>query len=377
MRIRAAVVNHRGGPFEFGDVDLDAPQPHEVVVRVAASGLCHTDLHARDGKLPVGFPSIFGHEGAGVIVAVGASVTRVAEGDHVVMVAPSCGQCANCKRGRRAYCLELPGLKMDGTRADGSMTTRLADKPIRSAFFQQSSFATYAIATELNVVRVPRDLDLSIAAALPCGVSTGAGVVATVVRPEPGSSFAVIGAGAVGLAALLAARDAGCQPLVAVDLHSNRLRVAQQLGASHTILGADGDLGAALRELTAGVGVDAAIDTTGSPDVARHGFDGIAAQGTYCIVGTPPQGAELSLPMGVVLNGRSVRGSIQGDGRPHAFIPELIDRYRAGRFPIDSLLSYYDFSELNRAARDMEAGIAIKPVLRIGPTRVHEGPMVV
>lgn len=371
MRIRAAVVHHRGGAFEFADVDLDAPQPHEVVVRVAASGLCHTDLHARDGKLPVEFPCIFGHEGAGVIVAVGASVTTVAEGDHVVMVAPSCGECASCKRGRPAYCLGLPGLKMDGTRADGSMTTRLGEQPIRSAFFQQSSFATYAIATELNVVRVPRDLDLSIAAALACGISTGAGVVATVVRPEPGSSFAVIGAGAVGLAALLAARDAGCRPIVAVDVHSNRLRLAQELGASHTILGAHRDLGAALRVMTAGMGVDAAIDTTGSPDVIRHAFDGIGAQGTYCIVGTPPQGAELRLPMAVVLNGRSVRGSIQGDGRPHEFIPELIERYLAGRFPIDSLLSYYEFSELNRAARDMEDGTAIKPVLRFGPSGVE------
>lgn len=366
MRIHAAVVRERGGEFEFADVDLAAPQANEIVVRLAASGVCHTDLHARDGNLPVGFPAILGHEGAGVVVALGASVTRVKEGDHVVMVAPSCGVCANCKGDRPAYCLELPGLKMRGTRADGSMTTCLGDTPIRSAFFQQSSFATYALATERNVVRLPGGFDLSVAAAMACGIATGAGVVANIVRPEPASSFAVLGTGAVGLAALLAARAAGCRPIVAVDLHSNRLRLAEELGATHTLNGDHDDLAAGMRSITHGVGIDAAIDTTGSADVVRHSFAGIAANGIYCVVGTPHDGAELTLPMAAVLNGRAIRGSIQGDGRPQEFIPQLIDWYSAGRFPIDPLVTYYDFSELNRAARDMEAGIAIKPVIRYG-----------
>jgi aryl-alcohol dehydrogenase len=260
---------------------------------------------------------------------------------------------------------------MHGTRADGSVTIRLSEAPVRSAFFQQSSFATYSIATERNVVRLPREFDLNVAAALSCGVSTGAGVVANVIKPDRGSSFAVIGAGAVGLAALLAACDAGCEPIVAVDIHDNRLRLAAELGASHTFQWSDRHLASSIREVTSGVGVDGVIDTTGLAEVAQVAFPALAAHGTYCFVGTPHRGAMISVDMAVALNGRGIRGSIQGDNRPQQFVPRLLELYRSGRFPIDALIQLYEPSEINAAARDMESGTTIKPVIRL--SALHEG----
>ncbi len=235
MEITAAVVHELSGPFHIERVELAEPGAGEVLVRVAASGICQTDVHARDGYFPIRYPAVYGHEGAGIIERTGPGVDKVKPGDRVLMVFPSCGACVHCKSGKPAYCLAAARLKNYGTRADGSTVMSLGGAPIFSCFFQQSSFATFALATERNVVRVPEDMPFELLAAFPCGINTGAGAVLNVLHPNPGDAFAVFGAGTVGLAGLMAARIAGCEPIIAVDLYPNRLALARSLGATHTI----------------------------------------------------------------------------------------------------------------------------------------------
>lgn len=359
------MVNEPGARFRLEHVELDEPAAGEVLVRVAASGICHTDLHARNGYFPIPFPAVFGHEGVGIVDRVGSAVTSVQPGDHVAMVAPSCGVCANCIGNQPAYCLRLPGLKMNGVRADGSSTLHRDGRAVGGSFFQQSSFATHAIATERNVVKVREDLDLDVLAAMPCGISTGAGVAMHVLRVRPGSSFAVVGAGAVGLAGLMVARDAGCSPIIAVDIQPNRLELAKDLGATHTLDGRDTDVGAAMRAITSGIGVNGIMDTTAAPEVISRAMEGLAVLGVLCLVGTAHSGVELKVDMKSVLYGRTIRGSIQGDSRPQQFVPHLINLYRAGRFPVDRLITHYQHDEINQAASDLESGRAIKPVIRM------------
>ena len=363
MRIQAAVINERGGAFAIEEVELDAPQPTEVLVRVVASGICQTDLHARDGYFPIPAPAVVGHEGVGIVETVGSGVRSVQPGDRVVMVSPSCGDCANCRADRSAYCLALPGLKMNGVRADGSSTLHRGGQKLGGSFFQQSSLASHALATERNVVKVPENVDLEVLASMPCGVSTGAGAAINVLGARPGLSFAVLGTGAVGLAGLMAAKDAGCAPIVAVDIKPNRLALARELGATHALDGSDPDLVGELLKITAGRGVQAILDTTAVPEMVKRSVDALAMLGIYCLVGSARGGVEASFEMRVLQYGRTIRGCIQGDGRPHAFIPELIARYRAGRFPMDRLVTRYAFADINRAAADLESGRTIKPVV--------------
>src|SRR6185312_14185032 len=214
MRITAAVVYERSDPFTVEAVDLCEPRADELLVQVVASGMCATDLHGRDAYYPTRFPKIFGHEGAGIVRAVGSAVTEFKPGDHVVMAYPWCGECENCRSARQSYCLHSRALKNDG-------------KPVYSAFFQQSSFGSYTIANERYAVEVRGDAPIEILATLACGGQTGAGAVLNVLKPAPGESLAVFGVGTVGLSSLMAAKIAGCDPIIAVDVHDTRLSLAR------------------------------------------------------------------------------------------------------------------------------------------------------
>jgi aryl-alcohol dehydrogenase len=235
MQITAAVVFERSGPFRIEKVDLCDPHDDELLVEIAASGMCATDLHGRDGYYPMPYPAVFGHEGAGVVRATGRAVTGFKPGDHVVMSYPWCGTCPNCQTHRQSYCLHAGDLKHGGTRADGSTLHSLNGKPVYSAFFQQSSFGTFAIANERYAVKVRNDVPLDLLGPLACGGNTGAGAVLNVMKPKPGDSIVIFGVGAVGLSATMAAKIAGCDPIVAVDVHEHRLEVARAVGATHTI----------------------------------------------------------------------------------------------------------------------------------------------
>ena len=360
---RAAVTPCCGADWELKTVTLDDPRADEILVRIVATGLCHTDVSVRDQHLPVPLPAVLGHEGAGIIEKVGPAVTELAVGDHVVLTIAWCGKCANCQRGLPTYCHNGMPLNFSGRRPDGSATIRQDGVEISGGFFGQSAFATYALATERNAVKVDKDIDLALLGPLGCGILTGAGTVINTLKPRIGSSIAIFGAGAVGLSAVMAARVAGCTTIIAVDVHVNRLELATELGATHVINATEGNSVEAVRAI--GGGVDYAIDTTAVPAVIRQAVESLVPLGRCVLVGVSPPGSELNLSVDSLFFGQTVGGSIEGDCVPKLFIPVLIDLWRQGRFPFDRLIRFYDFDQINQAVADSTSGITLKPVLRI------------
>ena len=368
MQITAAVVEERSGPFELEQLTLGDPRQDEVLVRVVASGICATDLHIRDQGYPVPLPVVPGHEGAGVVERVGAAVTTVSPGDRVVMSYPYCGHCRFCLTADYSYCEHGFELSFGGGRLDGTSALRRASdhaSTVHGHIFQQSSLATHALATERNVVKVPDDVPLELLGPLACGLQTGAGAVLNSLRVQPGSSFAIFGTGTVGLAALMAARITGAALIVAVDVVPERLRLATELGATHVINGREEDVAHRIGEI-APQGLDFVLEVTALPQMLTLAVNLLAMTGTAALVGGAPAGTHAEIDMNTLLNGRTVRGVIQGDAVQQIFIPKLIEHYRAGRFPFDRLVRFYDFEDINQAVADMQGGRAIKPVLRIG-----------
>ncbi|MFE5812472.1 NAD(P)-dependent alcohol dehydrogenase [Streptomyces sp. NPDC056479] len=361
---RAAVVESGGAPFTLSDVELDEPGPHEAVIRMVATGLCHTDLGVASGGLPFPLPGVLGHEGAGVVEAVGSAVTGVAPGDHVVLSFTSCGECRNCRGGHPAYCATwLPLNLIGGRRADGSGTISRGGAELGGHFFGQSSFAERALVDQRSLVKVDPDVPLASIAPLGCGVQTGVGAVWNVLRPVTGSTVVVLGAGAVGLSAVMAAALTPAGNIVAVDRVGERLSLARELGATHTVDAAEADLGAALTEITGGQGADGVVETTGNVGVLRQGVDALAARGTLVVVGAPPFGTEVTLDVNGLLGGKRIVGLTLGDAETQTFIPALVRLVKEGRLPLHRLISTYPFTDIDQAVRDMGAGKAIKPVL--------------
>ncbi len=366
MDITAAVVPEQFKPFEIRKVALTDPRPDEVLVRIVASGMCQTDLHARDGSYPtLKYPGVFGHEGAGEVVAVGSGVRKVAPGDHVVISFPWCGACPNCRQRAFSYCLDARKLKSSGTRADGSTLMCVGDDPVYSAFFQQSSFGSHAISNERFVVKVRSDAPLDRLGPFGCSIQTGAGAVLNAMRPKAGDSCVVFGVGAVGLSGLMAAKHAGCDPLIAVDVHEPRLKLARELGATHVIDHArTKDVVAEIKRIT-GNGARFSLETSALPAVFREAVECLMPVGTCVLVGTARAGTEVTFQMPVMQNGRTVRGVIQGDSEPDVFIPQLVDLMMDGKLPAERMMTFYDLADINRAAKDSSEGRTIKPVLRM------------
>jgi len=361
---RAAVVESGGAPFTLCDIELDEPGPHEALVRMVATGLCHTDLGVASGGLPFPLPGVLGHEGAGVVEAVGSAVTGVAPGDHVVLSFTSCGDCRNCDGGHPAYCATwLPLNLLGGRRADGTSTISRDGEPLGGHFFGQSSFAERALVDERSLVKVDQDVPLESIAPLGCGVQTGVGAVWNVLKPVTGSTIVVLGAGAVGLSAVMAAALTPATTIVAVDRVGERLALARELGATHTVNAAEENLGEVLAALTGGQGADGIVETTGNVNVLRQGVDALAARGTVVVVGAPPFGSEVSLDVNGLLGGKRVVGLTLGDAETQSFIPALVKLVKEGRLPLHRLISTYPFADIDQAVRDMGAGKAIKPVL--------------
>jgi aryl-alcohol dehydrogenase len=364
LTTRAAVVESGGAPFTLSDVELDEPGPHEAVVRMVATGLCHTDLGVASGGLPFPLPGVLGHEGAGVVEAVGSAVTGVAPGDHVVLSFTSCGDCRNCRGGHPAYCATwLPLNLIGGRRADGTSTISRDGEPLGGHFFGQSSFAERALVDERSLVKVDPEVPLESIAPLGCGVQTGVGAVWNVLKPVTGSTVVVLGAGAVGLSAVMAAALTPAVNIVAVDRVGERLSLAKELGATHTVHAGEADLGEALAEITGGQGADGIVETTGNVAVLRQGVDALAARGTLVIVGAPAFGTEVALDVNGMLGGKQVVGLTLGDAETQTFIPALVRLVKEGRLPLHRLISTYPFADIDQAVRDMGAGKAIKPVL--------------
>jgi aryl-alcohol dehydrogenase len=360
MRTTAAVVREPHGPFRLEELELGELRQDEILVRVAASGICHTDLICRDQWIPTPLPAVLGHEGAGVVEAVGNAVVGLAAGDRVAMSFDSCGGCATCVRGLGAYCHDFFGHNFAASRpADG--TSVLGE--VHAHFFGQSSFATHAVARERNVVKLDEAVPLDVVAPFGCGIQTGAGSVLNVLRPEPGSTLAVFGVGAVGLAAVLAGRIAGAGRIVAVDLRAPRLELARELGATDAV---DASAQDPVEAILALGGADRSLEATGSPAALRAAVDCLVPTGVCGVVGAPAFGTEVSLDVTHVLTGgRVVRGIVEGESVPQEFLPRLLDHWRRGEFPVDRFLTHYDFDQIDRAAHDAETGAVVKPVLRM------------
>lgn len=364
MDIEAAVVRKSGGHFEIEKLALESPRDDEVVVKIAGVGVCHTDLVCRDQYFPVPLPCVFGHEGSGVVEAVGRAVRRVQPGDHVVLSFSNCQSCPSCIAGQPAYCHQLYQRNFLGTRPDGSSALSQQGQVVHGHFFAQSSFGTYALAAECNTVKVDRDAPLWLLGPLGCGVQTGAGAVINALRPQAGSAIAVFGAGTVGLSAVMAARLCGCAVIVAVDPVPVRRELALTLGATHAIDPQAEDPVKSIQAIT-GSGVMYSLECTGLPRVVRQAVESLTLTGTCGVMGVSRLGTELQLDMNSILFGRGVRGIIEGDSVPQEFIPRLIDLHRQGRFPFDKLVTEYPFSQIQRAVEESEHGKVVKAVLRM------------
>ena len=366
--IKAAVVSEKGGPFRVENLLLDEPRPEEVMIRVVATGMCHTDMVARDQLYDVPLPIVLGHEGAGIVERVGGSVRKVAVGDHVVLTFMWCGHCKPCLNGDFTYCENFYLLNFGGAREDGSSATCESgdrQKPIHDHFFGQSSFGTFALAHERNTVKVPKDVPVELLGPLGCGIQTGAGAVMNALKVRSGSSLAVFGGGAVGLSAVMAAHATGAAVIVVADVVPSRLSLAKELGATHTVNSRETDPVAAVRQIT-GEGSDFTLESSGRPAVLRQAIDALAIRGTCAIVGAPALGTEASFDVnGVMTAGKRIIGVIEGDSTPDLFIPSLIELYKLGRFPFDKLVKFYTFDQINQAAEDSEKGMTIKPIVRL------------
>ena len=367
MQVTAAVARGPGQDFTLENVELEAPRADEILIRVAAVGVCHTDLVAREGAMPFSMPAVLGHEGAGVVEQVGASVTKVAVGDRVAITFRSCGQCDRCKSGDPAYCYSMPALNYIGMRPDGTKALSQGDTAVSSNFFGQSSFATYCLAYERNVLKLPADIPFELAAPLGCGVQTGAGGVMLALACPKGSSLLITGGGAVGLSAVMGAAIQGCGSIIVVEPHGARRALATELGATHVIdPAASPDLTAAVRAILP-QGVDYAFDTTGRPDTLKAIMGALAPKGVLGIVGIPPPGTAMPGDLGAVLTfGQTVRGIIEGDSDPDVFIPTLIEHWRAGRLPLEKLIQAYPFDQVNAAIAAQHHGDCVKVVLTLG-----------
>jgi len=356
MEIKAAVVYKANDPYVIEDVELAEPKANEVLVKVVASGLCHTDHLLVCGLLGVLHPVVLGHEGSGIVERVGDQVTDFAPGDRVCMSISFCNECYACITGRPYECEENVRLNFGGRCYDG--TTRLTKDGVElSNFFNQSSFATYAVTHQNNLVHVPEDMDLKLTGPLGCGIQTGAGAVLNCLKPEPGSSIVVVGCGGVGMSALMAAKICGCSTIIAVDTVDSRLDLALELGATHTVNAKKTDPASAVKDLTNGRGTDYAVNATGNGKNSRMSMNCTHNFGKLAHIGGEGESTFEHL------GGRTIMGITEGWSIPKIFIPQLIRFYQDGKFPFDKLVKYYDFEDINVAAEDSLSGKTIKPIL--------------
>jgi aryl-alcohol dehydrogenase len=364
MKITAAVAREAHKPFCVEEVELAEPRDNEILVRVTAVGLCHTDLVVVDRVLPIPLPVVLGHEGSGIVAAVGKDVTKVKPGDRVVLTFNSCGQCATCLAGEPAYCQNFMGLNYAGVRPDGSSTICSCGQNFSANFFGQSSFATYALGNERNVVKVADDINLTLLGPLGCGFQTGAGAVMRSLKAKPGSTIVIFGGGPVGLSAVMGAKVQGCANIILVEPLAARRELGQELGATLVIDPIAEDVAARVREVVP-AGAHYAVDTSGVIPAIQAAINCLTVRGELGLVGVPSKPeAEIKLNLLQALSlGITIRGIIEGDSVPDEFIPELAALYRDGKFPIDRLVKLYPFAEINQAVEDQVKGRCVKAIL--------------
>jgi S-(hydroxymethyl)glutathione dehydrogenase / alcohol dehydrogenase len=365
MKTKAAVLFEVGQKLDIRDVEVQAPRAGEVLIRMAAGGVCHSDLHVMTGHLVASLPAVLGHEGSGVVADVGPGVTSLKAGDHVIPLwRMSCGSCEYCSDGRPALCPEGTQVRMTGRLLDGSTRFSLDGKEIKH-FAGVSSFSEYSVVPERAALKIPSDFPLDRAALLGCAVITGVGAAINRARVKAGSSVVVFGTGGVGLNVVQGAAIAGAEKIIAVDVLPSKLAFAKRFGATHGIDASAGDPVAQVRELTGGRGVDYAFEVIGLPKTMRQAYDCLAKRGMAVVVGVSPMTTEVSVPvMTLVYEERVLTGSVYGSSRPRIDIPKLIDLYRAGKLKLDELLTRsYPFQQINEAYEALERGEVARSVV--------------
>ncbi|MCI1998705.1 MAG: NAD(P)-dependent alcohol dehydrogenase [Olsenella sp.] len=364
MQIKALVIHEKNGPYLLEDVELDEPKANEVLVRNVASGICHTDEFGRSQGVPIPLPLVLGHEGAGIVERVGSDVTDLKPGDHVGITYAFDGTCPSCRAHEPYYCENFNQINFGGVATDGTTRLHQNGRDV-SMFFGQSSFATYSVANAASVAKVDDDVDLGIVAPLGCGVQTGAGAMINVAHVDETSAVAVFGCGAVGMSAIMGASVAGAKTIIAVGGNPKSLQLALELGATHVVNRKEvDDVPQAIRKICP-AGVDATLDTSGNQYMMVNAIRSLKFHGTFLPVAAAGSidhfdvGGDIMMPM------RTMKGTCEGESDPKTFIPQMVRWYKEGRFPVDRILSFYDFADIDQALADSASGKIIKGVLRI------------
>jgi len=364
MKVLASVT-HKPGQLSVEEVELSVPKATEVLVRTIACGVCHTDAAALHSFIPVTLPIILGHEGVGIVEEVGSEVTSLKKGDRVIMSFPSCGKCEYCHDDHPYACDNLNTLFFDGTYNDG--TKRFSQEGTEiSSFFGQGSFADHVIIDARNAVKadVSTDEDLAYLCSLGCGVQTGAGAVLNCIKPKKGSSIAVFGCGGVGMSAIMAAAIAGCTTIIGIDVVSDRLELAKQLGATHVINSNEVNPVAEIKRITEG-GANNSVESSGIANVTLQALGCLRREGKAVLLSvTGPETINLPLEALILNPSVTLTGLSEGASNPQTFIPELVQYYKEGKLPVDKLVKFYDFKDIEKAFEDSHTGVTIKPVLR-------------
>ena len=362
MQIKAAVIEEKGQDFRIVDMELEPPKFGEVLVKVVACGVCHTDEVARQQIIPVPLPAVFGHEGCGIIEEVGPGVTDFKVGDRVGFSFGYCGTCEACRTGHPYGCKENRRLNFSGVQFDGTKRLRYKEAPV-SSFFGQGAFASHAVVHVNNLIHTPDDMPLELVAPMGCGIQTGAGTIFNYVKPEAGSSILITGCGPVGLCAVMAAKIAGCGEIIACDIVPSRLELAKEMGATHVINSKEVEsVVDECKKLTDGLGVHYAVDCTGNGYCVRVSLNYTRSLGMCVVVGATQ---ELTIHVENELMGpcKTLGSVVEGRCIPQLFIPKLIEMYKQGVFPFDKMVKYYKFSDINKAFEDTHKGEVIKAVL--------------
>jgi NDMA-dependent alcohol dehydrogenase len=363
--MKAAVLYEVKQPLRVEEVDLDGPHDGEVLVRIGAAGVCHSDYHFMNGDLNVGLPCVLGHEGAGVVEEVGRGVTAVVPGDHVVLVfRPNCGHCEFCSQGRPALCWMAAQIRNTGRLLDGTSRLSRGGSEIKH-FLGVSCFAERTVVPEQGLVPIPKDVPFEVAALVGCAVMTGVGAVMNTARVNAGASVLVIGVGGVGLNCVMGAALVGAHPIIVADVVDSKLETAMDFGATHAVNARTQDLVESVRELTRGEGVDFSFEAIGNPKTMTQAYQSLRRGGVATAVGIVPAGSEMTVSAGdLVYMEKTLKGSYYGSTRPQADMPRLLQLYKAGKLPVDRLISRrYRLDQVNEAYDALLAGEVARSVL--------------
>lgn len=359
-----AAVSYGSEEFTIEDVFYEDISADEVLVKIKAVGICHTDVASTKSIYPFTYPVVLGHEGAGIIEKVGENVESFESGDHVVLIYAHCNHCQPCQSGKPYICENFYTLNTNGTTYQEKKKISLANGEKLSNFFGQSSFAEYAIVHKNNLVKVPKNLPLEYLGPLACSIMTGFGSVIEKLKPSQDESIAVFGCGTVGLSAIIASKLLGCSTIIAVDINDKKLKHAKKFGATHVINSAKVDVVEAIKSIVP-KGVNNSVESTGIPSVLPQTIDCLSIPGKAAVLSAVKYGTKIEIAYKAIQTERTLMGTVMGSVNPKVFIPKLIQLYEENKLPLEDIVAFYPFDQINEAIKEIEDGLAIKAVLKL------------